>query len=111
MRGAVLIVNNIPLGYVKLKGDKTFLAWRTVENSQNKTPMIFSGIYLLTNFLTTQVSCRPLPKGDWGYVNLEKLDLKPMRLVEEPSGSESIVTLRERIIREREKVERMLAKR
>jgi len=95
-RGCVLLVDNIPVGHVKLKGDRTFLAWKNIENSSNEVPIIFGGMYSISFDLVSKINNQTLREdGNWNYLNLDSLSLRPGRLAEEKFFK--MKTLRQRI--------------
>ncbi len=113
-RGYLLLVNNIILGHVKLKGEKTFLAWKNVENNLNEVPIIFGGMYSIPLDLSDKIERWRidgkglLPKKEWGYIRLDELSLKPGRLAEERNDISKLKTLRQRIREESARFENFL---
>lgn len=67
-RGCVIICNNTPLGHVKFKGERTFLAWQTVQN-KNNFPLVFGGIYSLEESLIRDIDCTIVPYRTWGDIH------------------------------------------
>jgi hypothetical protein len=109
-RGYILVKDNVPLGHVKFKGDRTFLSWQTIE-THGLYPLLFGGIYEvrdeLVNILKDKNALEP---GLWGFYEVGSLELNPRRFIEENrafliKGS----SIREMIRREKGLVKRMIS--
>ncbi len=113
-RGYVLLANGVALGHVKTKGERTFLAWKNIENNLNEIPIIFGGMYSIPAYLFDKIEGWRidgkgiLPEKEWGYIRLDELSLKPGRLAEERSELFKLRTLRQRIREESARVESCL---
>lgn len=108
-RGVVIIANELPLGHVKLKGERTFLAWRNIKYDKGYS-ILFGGIYSISHDLYFEVESTQVVKGNWRYLDVDKLALKPNRFIREDVGWNHINgrSLTELILDERERVEREL---
>ncbi len=80
-RGCLIAIDNKVIGHVKFKGEKTFLAWRTIKNKE-KYDLLFGGIYTISRELLYDNLEKNFVKKDneWGYIaHLKSLELEPLR--------------------------------
>ena len=108
-RGYVVVVKNIPLGHIKLKGNRTFLSWRSIKNKEGYKA-IFGGVYDIPEKLSDDLNKREkLQKNKWGFISLDNFSIHPERLINEyPILTFFGRSIREKIRKERTLVEKFL---
>lgn len=113
-RGYLVRVKGNILGQIKLKGDRSFLAWRSVERYPGKLSLIFGCLYKIPNGVNDLVYSLPkLKSSSWGILDLPNIKFEPRRFIVEKTPSLLTIlagdSIRERIRKERKRVEDNLA--
>lgn len=84
-KGNVIILDGIPLGFIKGRGEKSFLSWTNVYNPQtNNFPLVFGGIYSLEMEIAKEkIKIPNNNNNEWRIVHVNELNVVPKRFIKE----------------------------
>lgn len=109
-RGIVLVMDSMPLGHIKLKGNRTFLSWRNMRDNEGKVKLIFGGLYgITTEFYRdlTRFTKDLRGKTNWDVLEVTQLKLLPQRhFFDGDCFGENLMS--EKILAERKRMEDLL---
>ena len=107
-RGCVVVDQGVSLGYIKLKGERTFLSWRTTYEG-SKTQTLFGGIYGIPIELESLLSDISVDRGEWGYIQMDNFPIMPLRpIAEEKNNCFLGKSTRKKLRKERKKADQFI---